>query len=80
MIAKTTTDELVSALLALDGPDIDAIVQDGTNLANTENAATAERWLKKPVLAINAVTYWDSLRRLGIEDRIYGCGRILEEF
>jgi maleate isomerase len=80
MIAKTTTDELVAALLALDGPDIDAIVQVGTNLANNENAATAERWLKKPVLAINAVTYWDSLRRLGIEDRIYGFGRILEEF
>jgi maleate isomerase len=32
------------------------------------------------VLAINTVTYWDALRRSGIEDRVYGHGRILEEF
>jgi len=32
------------------------------------------------VLAINAVTYWDALRRSGIEDRVHGSGRILEEF
>jgi len=32
------------------------------------------------VLAINTVTYWDALRRCGIDDRVHGCGRILEEF
>jgi maleate isomerase len=80
MIAHTTTDQLIRSLLELDGPDIDAIVQVGTNLPNLETAASAERWLDKPVLSINAVTYWDTLRRLGIEDRIYGYGRILEEF
>jgi maleate isomerase len=80
MIAHTTTDQLIRSLRELDGPDIDAIVQVGTNLPNLETAASAERWLGKPVLSINAVTYWDTLRRLGIEDRIYGYGRILEEF
>jgi maleate isomerase len=80
MIAHTTTDQLIRSLRELDGPDIDAIVQVGTNLPNLETAASAERWLDKPVLSINAVTYWDTLRRLGIEDRIYGYGRILEEF
>jgi maleate isomerase len=80
MIAHTTTDQLIRSLRELDGPDIDAIVQVGTNLPNLETAASAERWLAKPVLSINAVTYWDTLRRLGIEDRIYGYGRILEEF
>ena len=79
-IAHTPPDEVIRSLLELDGPDVDALVQVGTNLANIENAANAERWLGKPVVAINAVTYWDSLRRLKIEDRIYGCGRILEEF
>ena len=43
-------------------------------------AADAERWLEKPVLAMSVVTYWDALRRCGIDDRLYGCGRILEEF
>ena len=37
-------------------------------------------WLEKPVLSMNVVTYWDALRRIGIEDRVYGWGRILEEF
>ena len=31
-------------------------------------AAEAERWLDKPVLSMNAVTYWHALRRFGIED------------
>jgi maleate isomerase len=80
MIAHTTTEQIVAALRELDGPDIDAIAQVGTNLANIDIAAAAERWLGKPVLSINAVTYWDSLRRLGIEDRVQGYGRILEDF
>jgi len=49
-------------------------------LPTVEIAAEAERWLNKPVLAINAVSYWDALRRCGIEDRVAGYGRILEEF
>lgn len=43
-------------------------------------AAEAERWFGKPVLAINAVTYWDALRQSGIDDRVWAYGRILEEF
>jgi maleate isomerase len=72
--------EIRAALLELDGPDIDALVQLGTALPTVAVAAEAERWLGKPVLAVNAVTYWDALRRCGIEDRVYGHGRILEEF
>jgi maleate isomerase len=32
------------------------------------------------VLAMNVITYWDVLRNSGIEDRVFGHGRILEEF
>lgn len=80
LIAHTTEEQIVGALKALDGDDADAIVQVGTNLAAVGLCAEAERWLGKPVLAINAVTYWDALRRCGIEDRVYGCGSILEHF
>jgi maleate isomerase len=55
-------------------------VQVGTNLAAIELCAQAERWLDKPVLAINAITYWDALRRSGIEDSIYDCGLVLERY
>ncbi len=79
-IAEVPPDKLRQVLRELDGDDVDAILQVGTNLAHGAVAAEAERWLGKPVLAMNVVTYWDALRRLGIEDRIYGAGRILEEF
>jgi maleate isomerase len=79
-IAEVPAATLRSTLRQLDGDDVDAILQVGTNLANAAVAAEAERWLGKPVLAMNVVTYWDALRRCGIDDRIYGHGRILEEF
>ena len=77
-IACTTGPEMRSALRELDGEDAEAIVQVGTNLPAMDICAEAEPWLGKPVLAINAVTYWDALRRSGIHDRIHGHGSILE--
>ncbi|MGA2894028.1 MAG: Asp/Glu racemase [Xanthobacteraceae bacterium] len=79
-IAEVPPSTLRRVLRDIDSADVDAILQVGTNLANGAVAAEAERWLEKPVLALNVVTYWDALRRIGIEDRVYGCGRILEEF
>jgi maleate isomerase len=79
-IAQMQPPVLRQALREINGDDIDAILQVGTNLANAATAAEAERWLAKPVLAMNVVTYWDALRRSGIEDRVHGWGRILEEF
>ena len=67
-------------LLELDGDDVDAIVQVGTNLSMVKLAAMAELWLGKPVIAINTATYWHALRANGIMDKVEGCGRLLEEF
>jgi maleate isomerase len=79
-IAHVTRRQLIDALRAIDGDDVDAIVQVGTNLAAIRTCAEAERWLGKPVLAINAITYWDALRRAGIAEPLAGCGRTLEMF
>lgn len=79
-IAEVQPAQLREVLNGIDGDDIDAILQVGTNLAGGAVAAEAERWLEKPVLAMNVVTYWDALRRCGIDDRVFGHGRILEEF
>ena len=37
-------------------------------------ADEAERWLGKPVLAINAAMLWHALRARGIHDRVSGFG------
>ena len=55
-------------------------MQVGTNLAAIRLCAAAEQWFEKPVLAINATTYWDALRRSGVADRIHGCGSLLERY
>lgn len=80
LIAHTTPQQVRDALRDLDGDDVDAILQVGTNLAGMAVSAEAERWLGKPVLSMNAITYWRALRKLGIDDRIQGFGRIFEEF
>ncbi len=79
-IAHVTEDELRRSLIEVNGPDVDAIVQAGTNLSMVGLADEAERWLGKPVIAINAATWWLALRENGIEDKVWGAGRLLREF
>lgn len=79
-IAQVSEDELRHALLEVDGDDVDALVQAGTNLSMVRLADEAERWLGKPVIAINAATWWMALRENGIDEKIYGSGRLLREF
>jgi maleate isomerase len=79
-IAEVDAATARETIMALDGDDVDAIVQVGTNLSLIRFAAAAEAWLGKPVIAINTATYWHALRRNGIHDKIAGFGRLLEEF
>ena len=79
-IAAITTAECVAALKLIDGDDVDAIVQVGTNLSMVGLAAAAEMWLGKPVIAINTATYWHALRTRGFAEKFGGMGRLLEEF
>ncbi len=78
-IAHVTEAELRAAILKVDGPGVDAIVQCGTNLSMIRLADEAERWLGKPVIAINAATWWMALRENNITDRFSGYGSLLRE-
>jgi maleate isomerase len=79
-IAHVSEDELRAAILSVNAPDVDAIVQCGTNLSMVRLADEAERWLGKPVIAINAATWWMALRENGIKDKVYGAGSLLREY
>ena len=57
-IAEVQPSTLRRVLREIDSSEVEAILQVGTNLANATVAAEAERWLEKPVLAMNVVTYW----------------------
>ncbi len=79
-ISQVSERTLANSLKQLDGDDVDALLQVGTNLSMIRLAAAAERWLDKPVIAINTATYWHALRQNGMQDKVYGFGRLLEQF
>ena len=79
-IADVTPAELRAAFAAVDGPDVDVLVQAGTNLPVVAVAADLERELGKPVVAINAATVWHALRSVGIDDRLDGFGTLLARY
>jgi maleate isomerase len=76
-ISRVTERQIADALKQLDGDDIDAIVQVGTNLSMARMAPLAEAFLGKPVIAINTATYWHALRSNGIRDAVDGFGPLL---
>ena len=79
-IAHVPHEETERRLAALDGADVDAILQIGTNLSALRVAAALEARLGKPALSINAAAFWRALRLCGVEDRVQGFGRLLAEF
>jgi maleate isomerase len=80
LIAHVGPAELRAAAEALDGDDVDAVIQVGTNLAMAKLAAAMEAERGKPILAINACIYWRALRAGGIADRAAGWGSLLERY
>jgi maleate isomerase len=79
-IAETPIKQVVDAVKAIDGDDVDAIIQCGTNLSCVDLFPTLEHWLEKPLIPINVATIWHALRACGIRDQVIGKGRLMEEF
>ena len=79
-MSQVSEDELRNALLELNEHHVEALVQCGTNLAMARLAGEAEKWLKKPVVAINTATYWYAMRANGIEDVVEGFGSLMTDF
>jgi maleate isomerase len=78
-ISSTPQSALIETLKRLDGDDVDALVQAGTNLSMLRLADEAERWIGKPVVTVNSATLWHALRAYGIEDRFEGFGTLLRD-
>lgn len=76
-IAEVTPQEIRDAFAKVDAPDVEALVQAGTNLPVIGVAAALEEELNKPVVPINAASLWHAYRTHGIKDRIPGAGRLL---
>ena len=75
-----SAQDMIQGMRAIDGADIEAIVQFGANLPMARLADEAERWLDKPVISVNVATYWHALRMNGITDKLYGLTQLMSRF
>ena len=73
-IAQVQKETLRAHVSEMDGDDIDAFVQVGTNLSMCELCLELEAEYGKPFVAINSATYWHALRAMGINDQFDGHG------
>ncbi|MFD3869431.1 hypothetical protein [Streptomyces sp. NPDC058623] len=78
-IAKVGSDRIREMVMSLDGPEVEALVQVGTNLSFVAQAGELEAELGKPVIAINTATLWHALRSHGFGDQVEGAGALLRE-
>jgi maleate isomerase len=60
-------------------PEAEAIFVACTNFATINHLDQLEKSLGKLIISANQATFWASLRRLGIKDKIEGFGRLLRE-
>jgi maleate isomerase len=80
-IAHTPRREIIDAVMnELDGDNVDAIVQAGTNLSTLDIFPTLEHQLGKPMIPINVATIWHAFRAHGINDKFFGKGCLFERF
>ena len=78
-IAQVQPDELRRHVAEMDGDDVDAFVQVGTNLSMCALCVDLEKEYGKPFVAINSATYWHALRAMGIKDQFFGQGPLFEK-
>jgi len=77
-IAQVQPDDLRRHVAEIDGDDVDAFVQVGTNLSMCALCVELEAEYGKPFIAINAATYWHALRAVGVMDQFPGHGPLFE--
>lgn len=63
----------------LDGENVDAIVQCGTNFSLLPVICEVEAKIGKPVLGINQTLLWYALREAGFEEKLENAGRLFAE-
>jgi maleate isomerase len=76
-IAAINASDIHTAVRAVALPGVEAIIQCGTNLRVLDQIERIEAETGRPLLAMNAVTYWHALRISGIADRLDGFGAVL---
>ena len=78
-IADTPRHQVIDAMAALDGDDVDTFCQMGSGLSISDSCPALEERLGKPIVPVNIALAWLSLRAMGITDPVNGLGRLMAE-
>ncbi len=76
-IIKVTLDEINAGLADIDHDDVDTLLHVGGALGIVGMIEELEARFGKPVISVNAATYWYALRKHGIADPLPGFGQLL---
>lgn len=78
-IIQVAVDDILAAFEKIDDAKVDAILHLGGALGIVSMIEDLEAKFGKPIVSVNAATYWYALRRHGISDPMPGFGRLLLE-
>ena len=76
-ICETPLDDIRAVFHEVSKSDCDAILQVGTALPVVAMIEELETELNKTIIACNAAVYWQTLRKIGIDDAVPGFGKLL---
>ncbi len=76
-IANVGREQILAAFREIDHGDVDTFLHVGGALAMVDMIEGLEESLGRPVVSVNAATYWYALRRHGIADPMPGFGQLL---
>jgi maleate isomerase len=79
-IPKTSGSDISDLFVQADDPQAEVLVQVGTGLPVLHLIDELEARFSKPVIASNQACYWQSLRELGVDDAISGCGSLFADY
>lgn len=72
-----TADDAIAAFERIDTDDVDTLLHVGGGLGIVSDIAAIEARFGKPLVSVNAATYWYALRKIGVTDPMPGFGQLL---
>lgn len=75
-IIKVPDQAIFDAFEKMDRPDVEVLLHVGGALSVVPLIERLEEKHGKPVVSVNAATYWTALRKLGVSEKIEGFGRL----
>ncbi len=76
-IINVTVEQILAAFREIDHDDVDTFLHVGGALGMVDMIEDLEASLGRPVVSVNAATYWYALRRHGVADPMPGFGQLL---